>query len=234
MEKDILKNTRDRIAFLLKQKEEAINTDNEALVQLAAQIEEENNAADAAAAANDPAAYRAAKNKISELTSRIEFCRTRLHQYGKMGVVSEKESEETIAALLQYEQDLEAEFRHKAGILFLQLKEVVDAQFLAAQEAETVLNDWTRRIRANYVRPGAVFASTGTCKNDKPVEIHPFGYFGGQELMRIDALLKDLTVAVIMRDARKSESVDEQQNDELVDDADKTDEDEQEFVEEGF
>lgn len=203
---NIIKKTQDRIAELLKEKEQAINVDNDALIQIAAQIEAENTAAEDAAAVNDPEAFRAARAKIVELTSKAEYHRAHLRRYGSKEIVSEKESEDTIAALLRYEGDLESEFKRKAGELLIQLKALVDEQYMAALDAENTIREWTSKIRPNYVSTSTTYSATGTNKNVKPVPVHPFGYFGGAEVAYIDNFLKVPMTFKIMESAKVSDA----------------------------
>ena len=181
---DLIKRVKNRIEEILTIRENDIKNINTKKDEIAAAIEEQKQIMEKASAAFDIKAYSEAKIKTEILGTQGEMYDKRLEQLIKKELVSEAESEKTIADLLRYETELENTFSDNVLKLIYQIKKLCDEHAANAREAETVLQLWTSKVRPNYISPGTVFAN-GTNKSDRPVKIHPAGYSGGDALDHI-------------------------------------------------
>lgn len=185
-----LEKVQDRIRGLINERElklEAVSQKRAALAESAQALEEK---LQQAAREMNTKAYAAAKAEREECNTEFEMLEELERQIRKSELVTEAESEQVIASLLAYEQQLEEEYR-KAVVEHLQaLDALSDQHRLAAADAETTLNTWTSEIRANYINTRTTYQN-GTHRSPVPVPIHPRGYFGGRLVSAIDKFLTD-------------------------------------------
>lgn len=187
---NIVEKTQKRIADLLSTREKTISEINARLETLAADIAEQRKALQGATERLDADAYSKAKASIEMLTTQEEMLRARFTQITTAEYVTEEESENTIAALLDYERELEKTFFDKATDIIAELKKLCEKQREDAAEAEKTLLAWTQQIRPNYISPTTTYPD-GTRKSQRPVPVHPGGYHGGDVLVRINNFITE-------------------------------------------
>lgn len=136
-------------------------------------IEEQRQRVKEAAAACDIETYKAEAAKLTELTNSAKEMEAWQRDLWNADRVSEKESEETIAALRAYNAEINRAYEKAVADMLRKLIAITEQRNKDSNEAYNVVNAWTSRIRPNYISPDTIYAATGTHKNDKPVPIHP-------------------------------------------------------------
>ncbi len=155
------------------------------VTEIQAAIAEQKQLQDAAVNECDTEAFRAAQAELDALAIELEMYSRKKDN----AVVSESESEAVIAELLQYEKQLDNNFRKTAGDILRQLRRELHSYSLNIQQTENAIRAWTSKVRPNYINPYTTY-SDGSHKSKTPVTIHPRGYFGVPESGLIDAFIK--------------------------------------------
>lgn len=188
MDNSIIQDTNKRIAELEKRKAADIANIEKHLQRISSAIADQRKRAAKAAENMSASEYSSATAEKSKLEIEASMYSDRLKQIQGKEMVTAEESEATIAALLAYEKQLEAEFAEALAPHLKAIKELTDKQRADAAEAETTLREWTYRIRPNYISKGTTYPD-GTNRSPVPVPIHPMGYFGGVLAARMDDIL---------------------------------------------
>ena len=130
--------------------------------------------------------YKTAKAAISEAESAIEMYSARRDQLVKKEFISERESNEVIDSILEYEQELAESFKAAESVLVKKLADLHEEYRAAVIDAENTLLVWQSDIHANYIaRVGTMYfdeitgSYTNRSKNPIPVRVKP--YFGCDE-----------------------------------------------------
>lgn len=183
----------ERIRGIKNARAEKLNSLSLELETTYSAIETQRKRVTEAAASTDIAAYRQERLKLKDLQESAKDLEEWIKDPSWRGMVSEKESEETFAALLAYEHSLENDYKSAAGKLIIQLKELTDKHIEDASAAEQVLINWENDIRPNYKSNSQINGGTrcedGTYKGPNPIKIHPAGYYGWQHIDYIRTFL---------------------------------------------
>lgn len=157
------------------------------LEAIAQQIKEKN---DALAAAKDEIqkatestnlkAYTAAKAKEAEVSAAIEMYTARYTQIERREYVTQKDSDATIDALLQYEADIADEYIKEIGPAVETIRKAHADYMTAVKAAESTIAEWTGRIHANYRAEHTTYAN-GSNVSPVPVPVHGTPYLGCTE-----------------------------------------------------
>ncbi len=200
---NLLDSTMERIRFIENSRAEKLNDLTIELETTYSAIESQRKRVTEAAASTDLEAYRHAQKKLKELQESAKTLEQWKQDLERSDKVTEKESEDTIAALLSYEHKQVAEYMKAAGKLMIELKTLTEKHIEDSLAAERVLYAWTSRVRANYIDPSTIFTNEPR-KLEEPKEIHPFNGYKGWVYSPF--ILQDLMSRGIIRDLMKAAS----------------------------
>lgn len=193
MEVILMKNVAKEVQSKIR---ELIDTRNQTVTDLLEKIEEERRAEAAAQEEIDKATaaldfemnHKAQQDKAAAAERRILMQR-RLDQMNGRKQVTETESEEVIASLLQYEKDLETAFTEDVSTPLAALEKICKDYREKVRETENTINDWTREIHPNYRSQSTRYAD-GTNRAPHPVPVHVVAFYGCDLSGQIDAFLQ--------------------------------------------
>lgn len=140
--------------------------------------------------------YEEAKNRKSRAQIALDMYNGRYEQIKQQEYISETESDSVVDSLLEYENQLEEDFKAAAGVQLKKLAELLKDYKAAVQDVESILTSWQRDIHANYNTRGRTTytdALTGqqTYRSPHPVPVHRGGaYTGCPEAGRMEDYLK--------------------------------------------
>lgn len=135
-------------------------------------------------------AFEKAKEAKSKAETGLDMYGRRYEQLRRQEMISEKESDEVIKSLLDYEDSLETEFKQAILAPLEALADLTREYRAAIQEAESTIKLWEQDIHANYRSETATFAETGTNRSPRPIPVHPIAYIGCGEAERIHIFLE--------------------------------------------
>ncbi len=181
-----------------KQKDFAIITEKKEKTFL--EIEKQRNIMKQAAAQLDGELYAEAKNEIRDLSTQAKMYEDRLKQLAEKNQVSEEDSEKTIQAIVDYERAIKENYEKNIIPALLSIEDITKKYLNEVSKAEIALNSWTTRIRPNYISfTGAIFGGVnGSNKSDKPVPVHPGGYYGGELVQAITNFLGETLIRKLL------------------------------------
>ena len=208
--KNILDSTQARIRTIKSARAEKLSSLTVELETTYSAIDSQRKRVTEAAASTDIGSYRQEQLKLKELQENAKILEQWIRDLSVSPKVSEKESDDTIAALLAYEDSLENSYKAAAGKLLLELKNLTDKHIAEACAAEQVLTNWTNDIRANYKSSSYISGSTqgedGMYKGDKPVSVHPVGYRGWLHTPHIVSFLSAEPMKELIKAAGETEN----------------------------
>lgn len=135
-------------------------------------------------------AFEKAKEAKSKAETGLDMYGRRYEQLRRQEMISEKESDEVIKSLLDYEDSLETEFKQAILAPLEALADLTREYRAAIEEAESTIKLWESDIHANYRSETATFAETGTNRSPRPIPVHPIAYIGCREAETVHTFLK--------------------------------------------
>ena len=144
--------------------------------------------------------YESARREISKAQTALDLYSGRRDQINNKQYVTEAESDQVIDSLLQYEQQLDAEFRKAIAGPVAKLEEIQKDYLDRTHDAEQTIREWTSEIHANYRSRGTSSYTdklTGerTDRSPKPIPVRPMAHTGCQESSEIRDFLDKLNRA---------------------------------------
>lgn len=135
-------------------------------------------------------AYEEAKTARRKAQTAIDMYGGRYSQISKQEYISEEESDKVIDSLLEYEEQLAADFRRAAAEYFRQLEALLKEYRSEVADVENTLTRWQRDIHANYNTRGATsyfdeFTGQYTGRSKDPYPVHKYVYTGCAEAQRL-------------------------------------------------
>ena len=138
--------------------------------------------------------YEAAKAQAAKAQAALDMYTAGYAQLKAQELVPEAESDKVIDSLLEYEQDLETDFKAALVGPLKQLAKLHADYVAAVRDAENTMAAWQQDIHANYRMRGTtrVDPLTGerTDRMEKPQPVRRLYYGGCYEAGRLDAYLK--------------------------------------------
>lgn len=208
--KNLLDRTQERIRAIKNARAEKLNSLTVELETTYSAIESQRKRVTECAAAAELETYRQEQTKLKELQDNAKILEQWKRDLEVAPKVTEKESEDTIAALLAYENNLERSYKEAAGKILLEFKKLTDKHLEEAEAAERVLINWTNDIRPNYKSSsyinGSIQCEDGKFKSKNPVTIHPVAYGGWQHIPFIISFLSANAIKEIIVAAEEKEN----------------------------
>ena len=135
-----------------------------------------------------------AKKTKHKAQTAAEMYSGRYDQLEKQEYISEKESDEVIDSLLQYEVQLELDFKKALADPLKKLAKIHADYMDAVEDTERTLTAWQQEIHANYNTRGAMARKdpqTGkiTNRSERPVPVHQLPYNGCDEAAHLGLYL---------------------------------------------
>lgn len=110
--------------------------------------------------------------------------------------ISEQESDKVVDSLLEYELQLEAEFKAAVKEPMKKLNAICEAYRGAVRDTEATISAWTRDVHRNFsTRGGTLYfdpeLGRHTDRSPVPVPVHPVDFIGCDEALRLAAYLRN-------------------------------------------
>jgi hypothetical protein len=139
--------------------------------------------------------YEEAKHRKQRAQIALDMYTGRKAQLEKQEIITEAESDAVIDGLLDYEKELEVDFKAALAGYLRQLKPLYNAYKDEIAAVERTLSEWQGDIHANYRSRGGAFRTdpeTGrmTDRMDKPYAVHMLPYSGCNEAIRLEHYLE--------------------------------------------
>ena len=139
--------------------------------------------------------YEAAKAQAAKAQAALDMYTARYAQLKNQEYISEAESDKVIDSLLEYEKDLEKDFKAALVVSLKNLAKLHADYVAAVNDAENTMAAWQQDIHANYRTRGSmtrVDPLTGerTDRMERPVPAHRMYYGGCDEAVRLGRYLK--------------------------------------------
>ncbi len=143
----------------------------------------------------DVDSYEEAKSKKRKAQTALEMYNGRYEQIRAKELISEADSDKVIDSLLEYENQLAADFKAAAAVHLKKLAELLKDYRATVQDIEHTLAIWQHDIHANYSTRGATtyyneFTGTHTDRSPQPIPVHRSVYIGCAEAGRLEEYLK--------------------------------------------
>lgn len=139
--------------------------------------------------------YTAARNARTDKETLIEMLRAKYDRIVAAGMVTDEESDNQIRELLDYEQELDADFKQAIVEPFRALASLCMEYETLVQRAENLITRWTSEVHANFRMDGTTVYDPETGKHTniskKPVPVHSQPYRGCPEYVGLVRLLRD-------------------------------------------
>lgn len=199
------KEVRERMAGMIARKQKDMFEIESAIAEQMDALTAANSMIRDAIERTDPGDYEDAKKAKHKAENTIEMYSRRLEQLREREYLTEKESDEVIDQLLEYEATLDEEFRRDIKAPLQKAAEVLQAYKNAMFETESTLREWQEEIHANYnTRGGSSFydPETGgyTDRSPRPVPVHYEFYYGINESNIIGKLLNNPVIMELYQD----------------------------------
>lgn len=175
------KKANDRIKALKDQKAAELNKIMEQVHAYQAERAAAEAELKAAQAQMDVDAYADAKARISRADTGIEMYQNRFETLSALEYVSEEESDRVIDGLLEYEDQLAADFVAAIEEPVNKLRELYEAYTGAVSETEQTIRQWTAEIHKNYRSFAGTTYANGTNRAGFPQPVHLIPYIGCAE-----------------------------------------------------
>lgn len=138
--------------------------------------------------------YETAKETKRKANIALEMYDGRYNQIKTREIISEEESDQAIDRLLEYENQLTADFKEKAASLLQQLDALLETYQAEIRDTEETITLWGNEIHANYRTFGQSSfydKATGTTidRSPAPIPVHRMNYTGCDEARKLCAYL---------------------------------------------
>ncbi len=185
-----LQEVKERMKGLLQTRANQLGEIQEQQREAGERLEAATAAMSAATEAMDLDAYETAKREKTRARTALEMYGNRYNQIQKKELITEAESDGVIRSVLDYESELDADYKAALGEHLRALAKLNMDYRDAVRGAEDVLNEWQREIHANYRSATTVYAETGTNRSPRPVPVHPMQYAGCTEAVQLEEFLR--------------------------------------------
>lgn len=177
---NVAKKVNDRIKELKDQKAAELNKIMEQVHAYQAERAAAGAELKAAQAQMDVDTYADAKARIDRADTGIEMFQNRYKDLAALEFVNEEESDRVIDSLLDYEDQLAADFTAAIAEPVNKLWELYEAYTGAVGEAERAISQWTAEIHKNYRSFTATYPD-GTSRGEAPRPVRMVPYIGCAE-----------------------------------------------------
>lgn len=138
----------------------------------------------------DLKAYEEAKQALRKAQAAIDMYGGRYDQISKQEYISEAESDKVIDGLLEYEKQLEEDFKAAVAEPLKALAMILQAYQNEVSDTEATIKAWCANIHANYNTRGRSMSTdpvTGqaTYRSNYPVPVHLMEYTGCREALQL-------------------------------------------------
>ena len=190
MAKTVLQEVTDQMQEMLTKKEKELRAINKKALEAQEQREAAIAALKDATARMDLEAYEEAKREKERTQAAIDMYSARYEQINDQEYISEAESDKAIDRLLEYENELDNNFREAISEPLKVLRQIVADYRKEINETEQTMVTWQQNIHANYSsRGGTIYKETGTDRSKTPIPVHAIAYRGCVEAERLTAYL---------------------------------------------
>ena len=190
-----LNSISERIDTLTGDYNRQLNAITEAISKATAELEAYRQQMDEASLNEDLKRYTAARNARTDKETLIEMLRAKYDRIVAAGMVNDAESDAQIRELLDYEQELAADFRQAIAEPFRTLASLCMEYETLVQRTENTITRWTSEVHPNYRMDGKEVFDPETGKrtgiSKTPVPVHSQPYRGCPEYIRLVGLLRD-------------------------------------------
>lgn len=154
-----------------------------------AQVAEAEKSMEAATTTIDIDTYQSATAAKQRALIAIDMYKARLEQFKKKVLITEEESDKVIDSLLDFENELTAQYEADIIEQLLSIRKKNEEYRNLIVEVENTISDWTSSVHANYRnRSGAMyydeFTQTRTNRSNKPISVR-VGVYNGSDLSRM-------------------------------------------------
>lgn len=140
--------------------------------------------------------YTAARNARTDKETLIEMLRAKYDRIVDAGMVTDEESDNQIRELLDYEQELAADFRQAIAEPLRSLASLCTEYAALVQRTEDTIIRWTSEVHPNYHMDGKTVFDPETGKytdiSKTPVPVRSQPFRGCPEYIRLVGLLQDV------------------------------------------
>lgn len=193
-EKSVIQLTSERIEALLTAKNDQLQEINNKINEAQ---QKKRRAEELMAEATDKLdieAYNKAKTAKLEADGAIEMYSKRFGILQKNDYVSEKESDDQIDAILEYEQEIKVQFETAVSAHVKALNDLCTAYSNEVDVAERLIERWCYEIHRNYRDRGS------NTRNDRPVKVHVLPYLGGDVLSMTESYLRKTSIEKLYKE----------------------------------
>lgn len=179
MDRKIIDETNEQIESLIEARNAELQQISEELTKAHTDL---NKALDEQKKASDEmntTAYTKACRKVEDIETVIGMYEMRRDTITAKEMIPEGESDQKIAALLQYEQDIAAEYANIVREHIKAINAAYDEYNKNVTDAEKTISTWEYKIHPNYRSFGKTRYANGTDRNEFPIPVHRTAYDGG-------------------------------------------------------
>lgn len=138
--------------------------------------------------------FEDAKTAKERAKTAIDMYNAKHTQISNQEYINEAESNKVIDSLLNYEKEIEKDFKAKAAIHLRELETILAFYFHEVNETERIIVEWCNNIHANYRMESTMYfnKATGdyTNRSNKPVPVHSVPFKGCSEANITEEYLK--------------------------------------------
>lgn len=185
-----LQEVQERIKSMTEQKAAELETIRQKQDEARTQLETAQQDMRAATEVMDVDAYTHAQTAAYKAQTALDMYSGRYRQIAQQEYVSEDESDKVIARLLQYEEQLETDFKAAIAEPLKALDKLQQDYIAEVRATENTILKWTSEIHANYKSEGTVFSDTGTNRSPRPIPVRRTPYTGCGESKELGEYLK--------------------------------------------
>lgn len=169
---DIVEVVNEKIAKLKSDREKELVEIQKHIDEESVALREATKAMDTATDMTDLEAYERAKAEKTRAETALEMYSARYSKVDKLDFITDEESDEIIAALMDRDSELSIKFQNDLNEALETVEDLLQRHDREkAKLAETVRN-WTSKIHANYYSPTTTFRETGTHRSLSPVPVN--------------------------------------------------------------
>ena len=190
---EYLKTVKDKIKEIEAMKAKDQATVKTELVKARELIDAAENEIQIAVAKMNADAYQDAQDKKRKAETLYKMHSDRNDQITNKLYISESESDGIIEGLLDYEEQLAADFRVAAKDLIGKLSELCDSYSAAVSDTENTIHKWESDIHPYYKSPWSsrlLPDGTRTDRMEEPCPVHRIPYRGCSEFLTIDEFIR--------------------------------------------
>lgn len=133
--------------------------------------------------------FKAAEKQKHDAQTAIAMYSGRFEQIQQQEYISEKESDEVIDSLLQFEEDLAADFKAALTEKLQDLEQLHREYSDTVRDAEQTILTWTTTIHSNHRSRGLTLYADGTDRSPKPIPVRNVAYAGCEEAKQLQEYL---------------------------------------------